>query len=212
MYDKPNFDDGIFNVMKRRRTIRSFDPDMPISQEELMQALFAGLGIVTFREAPPIGFLPLKMTPSGGARNPYDAYIYCLNVEGLKKGIYRYSPTEHSLGLVNSNNLPAPGTMLGTQKWIDNAAAVVFLVADINRTMWKYEHYSAYRVMLIEAGHIGQNIILAANQLGFYGSPTAAICDDIINESFNDELSLFKSCVYAIALGHLGVNKNLYAQ
>ncbi len=211
-YEKPDFDKGIFKVMKRRRTIRSFNPTGPLTQSELMQSLFAGLGIVSFRNVDPIGLLPLKMTPSGGARNPYDAYIYCLNVTGLEKGIYHYSPTEHSLGLVNKENLPTPGDMLGSQPWINNASAVIFLVANINRTMWKYEHHGAYRVMLIEAGHIAQNIILAANALGFYGSPTAATYDNIIGDTINGELGLLHSCVYAVALGHLGENKNLYEQ
>jgi SagB-type dehydrogenase family enzyme len=211
-YEKPDFDKGIFKVMKRRRTIRSFNAAEPLTQNELMQSLFAGLGIVTFRNVYPIGLLPLKMTPSGGARNPYDAYIYCQNVTGLEKGMYHYSPTEHSLGLVNNKNLPAPGDMLGSQPWINNAPAVIFLVANISRTMWKYEHHGAYRVMLIEAGHIAQNIILAANELGFYGSPTAAVYDNIVGDTLNGELSLLHSCVYAIALGHLGENKNLYEQ
>lgn len=210
--EKPNFDTGIFQVMKRRRTIRSFDINIAITKQELMTVLFAGLGIVGFREAYPTGLLPLKMTPSGGARNPYDAYVLCQNVKGLDSGIYHYSPYEHSLGLVNDKNLPKPEDMLGSQPWLNDAPAIILLVANLKRTMWKYEHYNAYRVMLIEAGHIGQNMILAANQQNFYGSPTAAVCDKIIEESFKMNTNLFQSCIYAIAIGHIGANKDVFAQ
>ena len=33
--------------------------------------------------------------------------------------------------------------------------------------MWKYSDSNAYRVVLIEAGHIGQNIMLAATAQAF---------------------------------------------
>ena len=37
------------------------------------------------------------MTPSGGARNPYEAYVYVRNVEQLAPGMYHYSAAENSL-------------------------------------------------------------------------------------------------------------------
>ena len=37
--------------------------------------------------------------------------------------------------------------------------------------MWKYDDPNAYRVVLIEAGHIGQNIMLAATQQRADGMP-----------------------------------------
>ena len=37
--------------------------------------------------------------------------------------------------------------------------------------MWKYDDPNAYRVVLIEAGHIGQNIMLAATQQRAVGLP-----------------------------------------
>ena len=52
---------------------------------------------------------------------------------------------------------------------------VIFLCAALERTMWKYEDSNAYRVVLIEAGHIGQNIMLAATNHGLTACPTAAL-------------------------------------
>ncbi len=57
---------------------------------------------------------------------------------------------------------------------------LILLCAKLDRTMWKYEDANAYRVVLIEAGHIGQNIMLAATRHGLSACPTAALCHSSI--------------------------------
>jgi SagB-type dehydrogenase family enzyme len=52
---------------------------------------------------------------------------------------------------------------------------MILLCAHMERTMWKYEDANAYRVILIEAGHIGQNIMLVATGHGLTACPTAAL-------------------------------------
>ena len=59
---------------------------------------------------------------------------------------------------------------------------IIFLVAYLERTMWKYSDSNAYRVVLIEAGHIGQNIMLAATQAGLSACPTAALAHSAIKD------------------------------
>lgn len=204
-YTIPSFTEGIFKTIKQRRTVRHFDCVRPVSQEELMICLYAGLGIVKFRDVPPMGQMPMKMTPSGGARNPFDALILCRNVKGLPTGIYQYSAVEHSLGLVNDQIEYDPASLLGDQLWINNAAVVVFLVANFERTMWKYSHPVGYKAIMLEAGHIAQNIILAANEQGFYGSPTAAVISSRF-EKVVKEKNIYKSCVYAIVMGYAQEN------
>jgi SagB-type dehydrogenase family enzyme len=144
--------------------------------------------------------VPQKMTPSGGSRNPYEAYVYVLDVEGMTPGIYHYSALEHSLGLVSSPPLPRPSEMLGWQKWTDDAAAVVFLVAHYSRTMWKYPHPMAYRAVLIEAGHIAQNIMIAATSHGLTANPTALFRDSMIESCLQLE-SVLQAVNYAVLLG-----------
>jgi len=200
-FDKPTSDDEILNLMSRRRTIRKFDREMAISDKDLLNIIYSGLGITGFKTVDYGGTMPLKMTPSGGARNPYDAYVMCLNVTDIPRGLYHYSPTEHSFGLVKESLVVLPSEILGNQSWIDSAPAIIFLVANINRTMWKYEHHSGYKVMLIEAGHIAQNMILFAVSRGLNGSPTAAIHDGNFHKLIPlDKIS--QSCIYAIVLGY----------
>jgi SagB-type dehydrogenase family enzyme len=176
--DRPETDEGVLAVMSKRRSERTFS-DEPLSLKVLSDCLYAGLGVVGFFDMPIEGHdpLPLTMTPSGGGRNPYEAYVDVLRVDGLRPGIYHYSALEHSLAPAGMAAPPPPRELLGGQEWTDGAAAVIFLVAHFGRTMWKYPHPSAYRVVLIEAGHIGQNIALAAAAHDAVAIPVAALND-----------------------------------
>ena len=187
-------------LMRRRRSLRGFS-DRPIEIGQLGDCLFAGLGITGFIKGSfDEGYLPLSMTPSGGGRNPYEGYVYVRNVSGLEPGTYHYSAAEHSLCRVTHDHQPSPGAILGGQPWFDNAAAIVLLVANFDRTMWKYPHPTGYRVVVLEAGHIAQNIILAATAHGLISTPTCAV-SDAEAEKLTDCAALTRTTMYTVSLG-----------
>jgi SagB-type dehydrogenase family enzyme len=169
-----------FALMRRRRSNRRFAGE-PLSLPALADCLFAGNGIIEFYEDDDFGRLPITMTPSGGARNPYELYVYAGNVEGLEPGFYHYAALERDLGLVRAGEVNVP-EMLGGQEWPARAGAIVFLVAHFPRSMWKYHMPSAYRVVLMEAGFIGQNIALAATHHGLSAIPSGALAESLIEE------------------------------
>ncbi|MDQ2081756.1 hypothetical protein RA307_16345 [Xanthobacteraceae bacterium Astr-EGSB] len=81
--------------MRRRRSFRGFS-DQPVALGDLGDGLFAGLGITgCVRGSFDEGSLPLSMTPSGGGRNPYEAYVYVRRVGGLAPGTCHYSALDH---------------------------------------------------------------------------------------------------------------------
>ena len=167
-----------FKLMRRRRSRRRFR-DTAMSLSMLADCLFAGNGIVTVHRDKLFGRLPLAMTPSGGARNPFELYVYARRVEDLVPGFYHYGALQHDLGLVRTGKIAVP-PMLGTQQWPAKAAAIVFLVAHFPRTMWKYHTPVAYRVVMMEAGFIGQNIALAATHHGLSAVPSGALKNSLI--------------------------------
>jgi len=176
---KPDLTRGLMEIMNRRRSIRSYLPE-PMSLESLRDCLFAGVGITGFLDThlpEATRWLPLKMTPSGGARNPYEAYVYANNVVGLAFGLYHYSAIDNTLGLLTTRPVVTATELLVGQYWADEAGAVILLVANFERTMWKYPNPTAYRVMLIEAGSIAQNISIAASDHHLSTTPTAAFSD-----------------------------------
>jgi len=175
----PDLNSGLLEIMNRRRSVRAYVAQ-PISLESLRDCLFAGMAITGFLDThlpESTRLLPLKMTPSGGGRNPYEAYVYALNVRDLQFGVYHYSAIENSLGLLTRQPAVTATQLLAGQYWADDAAAVILLVANFERTMWKYPNPTAYRVVLIESGHIAQNIALAAANNHLTATPTAAVND-----------------------------------
>jgi SagB-type dehydrogenase family enzyme len=189
-------------LLAKRRTRRFFDAK-PITTEQLGDCLYAGLGITGFvlDAVPKYGKLPLKLAPSGGARNPYEAYVMANAVTGLPRGFYHYSAYEHSLGLVSGEPLPVPQDILGHQEWYDRAPAIVFLVASFKRSQWKYKHPMVYRAVMIEAGHIGQNIMLAATSHGLSCSPTGLCADRTIEDLLGLD-HVMQGIPYVIGIGH----------
>jgi SagB-type dehydrogenase family enzyme len=193
-------DRALLDLMSRRRSNRDVG-NRPVSIRDLSEILFSGMGITGFTQNC-VGTLPLKMTPSGGARNPYEAYVVARNVEGLAPGIYHYSALEHSLGKLKAAPLNALGSLVGGQEWADQMACVIFLSAFMDRTMWKYDDPNAYRVVLIEAGHIGQNMMLVGTEKGITVCPTAALSHEPLFNLLELPSRVTCAPIYALALGY----------
>ncbi|HEU5134935.1 MAG TPA: SagB/ThcOx family dehydrogenase [Steroidobacteraceae bacterium] len=191
---------GVLGTMFARRTERWFGR-RPIGAAQLCRCLYGGLGITGFVEDAELGPLPLKMAPSGGARNPYEGYVYVRNVSDVPPGVYHYSGVENSLGLVARPPLPPAAKLLSEQEWTNDAAAVVFLVASFERTNWKYPHPNSYRVIAIEAGHIVQNILLLATEQRLAAAPTAALQEAPLEALLHID-PIRQGVIYAVALGN----------
>jgi SagB-type dehydrogenase family enzyme len=187
----------VLNTMLRRRTNRTAEK-RSISLLQLSDCLFSGFAVTGSVETA-VGTLPLSITPSGGARNPYEAYVYVQSVEGLQPGIYHYSGVDHTLEAVNLGSIEDAEKMLGGQEWVRDMPAIIILVAHFERTMWKYQEANAYRVTLIEAGHRAQNIMLAATEHGLSACPTAALHHQTICDALGIS-DVLKVPIYALTL------------
>ncbi len=188
----------LFEIMKRRRSNRN-SLDNPVTQQELADCLFAGLGITGYTKTE-TAILPLKMTPSGGARNPFEAFVWARNIEGLTPGIYHYSAQDHSIEKIDSAVTATPAEMMKGQDWANDMPAIIFLVAVLRRTTWKYNDPNAYRVVMIEAGHIAQNMMLASTGNKLTACPTAAIAHTPVAAMLGlDDIT--ETPVYALMLG-----------
>lgn len=151
----------LFSCMADRRSRRKFT-GRPLSMEELSFLLWATQGV---REVIP--GRTYRTVPSAGSRHAYETYVAAANVTGLKPGIYRYLALSHKLGLVSLKEDIAAQMVdvSGGIKWMSDAAAFLVWVAVAYRSEWRYNREAA-RVMLIDAGHICQNLYLAAEAIG----------------------------------------------
>jgi SagB-type dehydrogenase family enzyme len=190
----------VLSLMAQRRSVREVT-DRAVALSDLGDILFSGLGITGFTKNC-VGELPLKMTPSGGARNPYEGYVIARNVEGLEPGVYHYSALEHSLGLLKAPAPEAMGDLVAGQDWVSGMACVIILSAFMDRPMWKYDDPNAYRVMLIEAGHIGQNMMLTGTEKGMTVCPSAALCHEPLFDLLELPSRITCAPIYALAVGY----------
>jgi len=192
-------DDPFFEVLLQRRSRREFTGHA-IPVKALANCLYAGNGLKEIFDAGDLGKLPMTMTPSGGARNPFELYVDVRAVDGVEPGLYHYSAAEHSLGYLHNNDRPAPSVLLGNQAWTNSCAAIVLLAASFERSAWKYRQALAYRVVLMEVGAITQNIQLAATRDGIAAGPTGALAESEI-EILLGLQEIEQAALFAVVLG-----------
>lgn len=188
---------GLWRVIQSRHSIRQYSND-PISLRTLSQLLWACTGRTHVRDNEHRQF---RTAPSAGATYPFDTYLIVNRVEELEPGRYHYDVREHALELL------APGTFgeaaaaacMG-QKTCATAAVVFAWAATIERTRWRYGE-RAYRYILIDAGHIQQNLHLAATALGLGCCAIGAFYDDEVNALFAVDAAR-EPILYLSIVGH----------
>ena len=109
--------------------------------------------------------------PDGAFRrrraHSFETYLVIQHVEGLKAGVYRYLPFEHQLAyLFTAEGLPEKLTVLASGQPFVGNSAVCFIWSSIPYRMeWRYG-LDLERVILMDVGHVCQNLYLAAESIG----------------------------------------------
>ena len=86
------------------------------------------------------------------------------------------------------------------QNFVKNAAALFLMTAVFRRTMWKYHLARAYRVVLLDAGHLCQTFCLVATWLGLAPFCTAALKDTLIEKELGID-GIRESVLYVAGVG-----------
>ncbi|GAA1970042.1 SagB/ThcOx family dehydrogenase [Microbacterium deminutum] len=176
-------DVSLADVLARRRTGRAFSGD-PVTMRDLATILRTCWGVSSIHNDPGVGPVVLKTSPSGGARHPVEVYCIAQNVDGLEAGTYHFSAGRNALARLSA---AAPSSdrvleALTGQPWVADAAAVFLMTAVTKRSAWKYRQSHAYRVILLDAGHLGQTFHLVCTALGLAPWTSAAIDEAIAEE------------------------------
>ena len=147
------------DAIEKRRSLRDYS-DKPLSLMELSWLLWCTQGVRNINAS---RTATLRNVPSAGSRHPIETYLLVNNVEGLQPGLYRFLALEHKLVEVNldSSLLDEVVKLTWNQQFVRKCAVVFFWVGIVSRTAWRYS-YGAYRVLLLDAGHVCQNLYLAA--------------------------------------------------
>lgn len=144
-----------------------------------------------------------RVIPSAGATYPLTVYLLALSMKGVNRGFHRYQPMSDTLKQLPQIPIPmrVNDWFRTTQIDYTKASGIVFIVGNWQRICPKYGA-RGYRYLLLEAGHMAQNICLLATGLGVPHVPVGGFIDDLVNAAFglNSEK---EGVVYSIVLGKL---------
>ncbi len=169
-------DPNLWQLLYSRRSRRKYDPAQPLTPEKLSTLLWATQGI-TAR----YGEVLFRTAPSAGGLYPVETYLLVRAVEGFEPGVYHFRPQAFDLEFLKKGDLARELAEAALGQTIVMTAHVTFIwTALVERSRWKYRQ-RAYRYIYLDAGHIGQNLYLAAGALGLGACAIGAFYDDKSN-------------------------------
>jgi SagB-type dehydrogenase family enzyme len=185
----------LVEAIARRRSRRKYTNE-GVTGEELSFLLWATQGI---SRVFPDSQSTWRTVPSGGARHPFETYVLANRVDGLDAGLYRYIPLEHSL-LVEDRDPEIRERLHKAlfEQHVRGSAVTFIWTAVPARTEWRYSELSA-KLILLDAGHVGQNLYLAAGAIGAGACAVAAYdqedLDAVLGVDGHGELSVYAATV-----------------
>jgi len=147
----------------------------------------------------------LRAYPSSGGLYSVEIYPVVFDVEGLDPAVYHYLVTENALEEVRAgiDRKQFVDAALPTEKdMLSGVAAIVCLAGVFARHERKYGE-GGYRMLVAEAGHIAQNLILVATALRLHARPFGGVFDDLLNRAlgFNTGSEQF---LLSVVVGYAG--------
>jgi SagB-type dehydrogenase family enzyme len=157
-------------ALVKRRSVRQFKSE-PLNYSQIGQLAWAGQGI-TERDR------GLRTAPSAGETYPIDLYF------AIGDGLFVYRPRDHSLEQILGQDIRAElAAAGGMQESLVSAACDIVVAGSVRKLTPRFREH-ARQYMLLEAGHIAQNIQLQAVSLelgsvtvgGFEAREVSRVC------------------------------------
>jgi SagB-type dehydrogenase family enzyme len=180
-----------------RRSSRDFS-DAPMSLEEIATIAFLACGMCGGDDLNAAH----RNVPNSGGLGSVELSLIILNVMGLAPGIYAYDSARHRL---------LPGSQGAYRQWLlrdvfyqsefSLCAAVFCLAVNMRRLKSKYG-MRGYRLGLLDAGHVSQNINLVAAALGLAVCSSAGYIDRELNRALKID-GLTSCAVLSVLVGKM---------
>jgi SagB-type dehydrogenase family enzyme len=187
------------DLVRSRVSCRRFDA-AGISLSDFADVLRTGYGVTGTAALGALEFLE-RPVPSGGGLYPLEVYAVVRAVDGLTPGVYHFAPVTEGVERLREVALPSRFLtyLFMGQSLAAEAAAVLVITAVTQRSLAKYSD-RGYRYLLIEAGHVGQNIALAAVERGLGTCSLGGFFDDELAALLTVDID-YELPLYALALG-----------
>ncbi len=187
------------DVLVARRTSRRYSR-IPVTLKELSSLLAFTVGVQQWARTED-GDVPLKTSPSGGARHPIECYVVARAVAGLRAAIYHYAADRHVLERIGPKvPIDRMKAYVPESGYFANASAMVFFTGMFERQIWRYPYSRAYRAALIEAGHVCQTFLLTATALRLAPYCVMGLADTLIENDLGID-GITESVLYCAGVG-----------
>ncbi|MCK4594066.1 SagB/ThcOx family dehydrogenase [bacterium] len=182
----------MLEVINKRRSRRKFT-DEALTNEELSFLLWATQG---YRRD--VNGWSFRTVPSAGSRHSFETYLHVVQVERIDPGLYRFLPKEHKLVFLTGEE--------GLEERVNEAlygqrfnAAVTFIWTTLPYRMeWRYS-VASVKAIAIDAGHVGQNLYLAAEAINCgtcaIGAYDQGKMDALLGVDGGDEFTIYAAPV-----------------
>jgi SagB-type dehydrogenase family enzyme len=218
----PDTDQSFEEILVARRTTREFSGEN-ITFNELSKILYFTYGITLsfkafeshgiFFHAPQYienteaiktaqdidGYQSFRAPASAGGLYPLEIYPVVHCVDGLEPGIYHYNVREHTLEILKTGNYSkVVADLTFNQDWQSKASVHFIVTAMFDRTRFKYFE-RGYRFVMIDAGHMMENLYLVTTSLNLGVAALGGFYDDEVNELLDidgiNEAAIYMSLV-----------------
>jgi len=184
----------LWSTIAARRSFRDFR-GRSLDLVTVSQLLWACQGITARMDN-----FEFRAAPSAGALYPVETYLAAHHLQGAERGIYHYNVAGHKLELLKSGDFRERVMQAGLMQPVLYECAVAFLwTAVVKRSSWKYGQ-RAYRYIYLDAGHLAQNLALAAESLDLGCCLVGALFDDEANELLGVD-GTDETIIYMAAVG-----------
>jgi SagB-type dehydrogenase family enzyme len=178
---------ALTGILSSRVSVREFSGE-PLTQDELAYVAWCGYGRL------PLSGLPRRTVPSAGGLFAMRLIAALRHVDGVRAGWYDVSdgaPEPISVAPVDE-----VGSLFRTRHVpFERAAVVMFVMGDFDEPARQYGE-RGYRYLLLEAGHIAQNLLLACAATELAAVPLGGFDDDQVNS-----VLAAGSALYTVAIG-----------
>ncbi len=186
----------VVEAIQKRESVREY-ASLSMSISELSLLLWCTQGIK--RVIPNI--VALRSVPSAGARNAFETFLLINHVDGLENGLYKYVALKHALLKLDSGKdlSESFAHACDDQDQVKNSNVTFIWTAVPDRMTWSYAD-RGYRYLFIDAGHVCQNLYLAAEKLHLGACAIGHFDDDRLNEMLGID-GVHQFAVYAGTVG-----------
>lgn len=167
-------------TLVRRSSYRRYEKTQALSLADLSKVLQYTAGT----KDRDLTDLYRRYYPSGGALYPLELYIATEGNDEMEAGIYHYHVGTHSLAFLAGQNVFDQLRRALTYDFSKLAPTFIFITCVWEKNFQKYRDFG-YPAVMLEAGHLAENLLLAAAAEDIKTCPSAGFLIDEVSAALD---------------------------